>query len=477
MRARNGNRHKAPVFKRTLDKNVQRFIITAAQNATPVHTVFWRCLLTARNALGAELLVVPVRYKNPTSRWTLSQANDESWAPEVTPFLWNQRRTMNKNLILLGDVKMQPTAVEPLTGFESITGSESAILAHTKLQMKSIATPANKMAKIITTTGACTVPNYTDSKAGKLGEFHHALAAVIVEIEGGIFHLRHINFDTRSGSFVDLDKLYTPDGTETAPQPAALVIGDTHVDFVDPHVEQATGEMIRTLRPKVLVWHDLLDGFSVNPHHIGNPFAGIAKQKGNRLDVRSEVRRALKYIEDHTPGETVSVVIASNHDAFLRRWINDNDWRKLDPINRAYYLELALKMAHATMLGVSGTETPDPFRLAFEDEFAGTTHTRFRALGPDESYVLAGIELSLHGDRGPNGTRGSAQNLRRIGVRTVIGHSHTPQINEGCYQVGTSTRLRLEYNTGPSSWLNAHCVVHANGKRQLIIIIGKKWRL
>ena len=69
------------------------------------------------------------------------------------------------------------------------------------------------------------------------------------------------------------------------------------------------------------------------------------------------------------------------------------------------------------------------------------------------------------------------RNLRRVGVRSVIGHSHSPGIEEGCYQTGTSTFLRLEYNSGPSGWLQAHVLVHADGKRQLIIIIDGKWRL
>jgi hypothetical protein len=84
----------------------------------------------------------------------------------------------------------------------------------------------------------------------------------------------------------------------------------------------------------------------------------------------------------------------------------------------------------------------------------------------------------MHGDRGPNGARGSIKNLRRIGVKSIIGHSHSPGIDEGCYQVGTSTSLvpRLQ-QSGPSSWLNTHCLVYANGKRTLINIINGEWRL
>ena len=78
----------------------------------------------------------------------------------------------------------------------------------------------------------------------------------------------------------------------------------------------------------------------------------------------------------------------------------------------------------------------------------------------------------------PNGARGSIKNLRRVGVRVMIGHAHSPGANEGAMQVGTSSRLQLEYNHGGvSGWLHTHGLVHANGKRQLVTIINGKYRL
>jgi hypothetical protein len=461
------------VLARSLRTSARRFIITAAQNATPVHENFWKSLRGCADHLKAELLVIPLRYKNPTSRWTKSQENDESWDPKVTPFLWNQRRKLNSNLTVLADVKVQPTASEPLSGFEAMTAGESGILGHTKLQMRSVPTPSHKMAKILTTTGACTVPNYTDSKAGKKGEFHHSLAAVLVEIDGPTFHLRHLNA-RGSGEFTDLTTTYGPSGHRAAERPLALVMGDTHVDFVDPSVERATfgpAGMVSVLHPQHLVWHDLLDGYSANPHHLGNPFNGIAKRQTGRDDVAAEVRRAAEFVLKRTPRDATSVVVPSNHDDFLRRWILRQDWRD-DPTNAEFYLETALYMARQTHMGTGGTETPSPFAY-----WMGRLAPRVRCLRANESFTLGNVELSMHGDLGPNGARGSIKNLRRIGVRSVIGHSHSPGIEEGCYQTGTSTYLRLEYNGGPSGWLNTHCIVHADGKRQLVTIINGDWRL
>lgn len=463
---------KSPVFKRKLSK-VKRYIITSAQNATPVHPAF-RAMEHYALHNKAELLVIPLRYKNATSQWTASQENAERWDPLVARYLWNVRKSLNSNLQLLADVKTQPTASSPLTGFDAITAGESGILGHTKVQLRVIPSPSNKFPKVLCTTGACTVPNYTDSKAGKLGEFHHILGAVVVEIHGKRFHLRHVTCN-KDGSFTDLDTIYTPYGSVPAPRPEALIMGDTHVDFVDPLVEQATfgpTGIATLLAPKRLVWHDLLDGYAVNPHHEGNPFNAAAKHFAGRSDVQAEVNRAIDHVRRRTTGDRESYIVPSNHDDFLRRWVLTHDW-KVDAENAEFYLRTALAMLQRTRLGHGGTETPSPFGYWIEQ--AGLKNVK--ALRANEPLTVANVELSMHGDRGPNGARGSIRNLRRIGLQSVIGHSHTPGIDEGCVQVGTSTRLRLEYNGGPSSWLNAHCILHADGKRQLIIIIDGEWKL
>lgn len=463
------------VMSRELRPGCTRYIVTAAQNGTPVHNAFWRSIRVAAEYLQAEILVVPLRYKNPTSHWTGSQRNAEWWAPEVRDYLWNVRHKFNRNLTLLADLKIQPTAETPLTGADAISHAASGIIGHTKVQLKCIPTPSAKMAKILTTTGACTVENYTDSRAGRIGAFHHSLSALIVEVEGTHFHLRHMHFDSKTGGCIDLDTWFGPSGFKKAPRPLALVMGDTHVDSIDPKVKEATfgeGGLIDTLQPRHLIWHDLLDSYSCNPHHKGNPFNVIAKRSKNADDVRAEVNRALDFIFQNTPEFATSVIVGSNHNEFLRRWIINGDWKN-DPVNAEFYLETALAMVRGTKLTEKGTEYPDPF--LFWAEQADLPNTIL--LADDESFELGGVELGMHGNLGPNGARGSRANLKRIGIRSIIGHSHTPGIDEGCYQAGTSTRLRLEYNKGPSSWLNAHVLLHADGKRQLLIIVDGKYRL
>lgn len=456
-------------------RSTTRFIVTAAQNATPVNPQWWAVLQSIASANDAEILVIPLRYKNPTSAWTGSQRNEEYWVEEVRPYLWNARIELNKNLIVLGDIKIQPTAVRPLTGNDALSHASSGIIGHTKLQLRTIATPSNRMPKILTTTGACTVPNYTDSRAGRIGEFHHSLSAVMVEIDGPTFHLRQLHFDKKTSSCTDIGIRYFADRYEHAPRALALVMGDTHVDFVDPGVEEATWGLdgiIATCGVECVVWNDTLDSYSCSPHHLGNPFVSRAKQMSGRDNVQEEVKRALDYIDSHRLVGVEFVVVPSNHDDMLSRWVKRSDWRS-DPVNAPFYLETALAMVRGTTMGPGGAEYPDPFIYWLRE----ANMEGVRALDRDESFMLGGVEVGMHGDVGPNGARGSIGNLRRIGTRSIIGHSHQPGIDEGCYQTGTSSRLRLEYNHGPSGWLNTHCLLNADGKRQLINIIDGRWRV
>lgn len=478
-RCRGSKRQWAPIntpkvkrFTRSLD-GVKRFIITGAQNATAVDLLFFGALQLAADAMGAELVVIPFRYKNPTRDFS-ETSQDEWWDDLVIPYLFNVRKKLCDNLVLVGDVKIQATAMSPLTGFESLTGAESCIIAHPKMQFKSVPVPSGRFPKILSTTGVCTARNYSDTKAGALGKFHHFLGAVVVEVDGGQFHLRQINADRQDGSFIDIDKHYSCDGVKDAPPALALVMGDTHVRFTDKSVDRATfgpGGIVETLNPQKLIWHDTLDGYSVNPHHIGNPFVAQAKYQAHYGDVRAEVIEAIKFVCERSEGRE-SIIVPSNHDNFLSRWIINSDWKQ-NPANAKFYLETALAMLNSTRMGEGGTEYEDPFRYWIE-KLKGNANVR--ALLTDESFTVAGIELGQHGDRGPNGARGTLKNMARLGARMVTGHTHAPGIEEGNYKTGTSTPRHLEYTQGPSSWLNTHCPIYASGKRALITMINGKWR-
>lgn len=456
-----------PQFKRTLKSH--RYVITWAQNATPVHKGFFNALRAYCDHRGAELIVIPGRYKNPTSKWEASQENAQWWDVPTEPFLFNQRRALNKNVVLIGDVKIQPTMAHPLLGLDGFTHGESGIFGHPKLQLKCIPTPQSRMPKILTTTGACTVANYTDTRVGKLGDFHHVLGAAVVEVQDGkVFHLRQINYSERNRGFIDLRHAYFANGDiRTAAPYLGLVMGDAHARFADPVVVDATfGPMCDLLDPLELVWNDVLDGYAGSPHHIGNPFIAQAKRQSGFDDFRAEVDGAIDWIIKHGKGRK-NVIVPSNHDNMLYRWVVREDWKR-DPVNAEFYLETALKMLRTTRMTETGTSTLDPFQQYVMERGADNIY----CIPVNGSYLIGDSEVGLHGDKGPNGARGSLKNLSRIGTKVIVGHSHTPGIEEGGYQTGTMTHLSAEY-TGPvGSWLNTHCSVDAFNKRHLHNVIN-----
>ena len=464
------------VSKHISTKPKARYVITSAQNATPVFKEGLDSLRLYCRENGAELIVVPNRYHNPTSSWTNADERQDWWASEIQHDLVDKRIELNANLVLLADIRIQPTAVRPTSGMETFCGGQSTIIGHPKLETVSIPTPQHRLAKIVHTTGAITLDNYSDSKAGKKGEHHHTFGALVVEIDGDRFHIRQLNLDD-DGSFYDLDCLYTQDRVERNIRIAGLVLGDLHERFVDPDVVKATftskHSMMNVLNPEAVVYHDVMDFHSRNHHHRHKPFSNLAKQRDKRSSVEDELSECAAFVDKHAREGQRIIFAASNHPDALLRWIEDTDWKE-DPENAIFYLRTALEIAISATMSSSGASYIDPFVYWMERKLSCSQQCEFPHR--DESVMIKGIEVGMHGDKGPNGSRGAIKGFGRIGVKSIIGHSHSAGVMDGVYQVGTSSNLKLEYNSGASSWGQVHCIVYPNGKRSLIWIVDGEWR-
>ena len=457
-------------------EGIKRYVITSAQNATPIDKLFFASLLTYCKHRHAQLIVIPYRYKNPTSVWSQKAQHDDWWAPEVARYILDRRINLNKHLSLLADIKTQPTATSPLSGFETMAGSRSAIIGHPKIELVSVPTPQAKLPKLLVTTGSLTKKNYLPSKAGKKAEFHHSFGACVAEINGDQFHIRQINA-CRDGSFMDLDAEYRGSEVETGIPLAALVMGDSHIEVISPPVVKATfcgpKSIVGFLKPKELVWHDLHDFYSRNHHHRGEVFINLVKHRTGRDNIERWLDDTFAFVDKHTPPGTRNVLVPSNHPDALLRWLKETDPRT-DPENCVLWAQLFEALAKSAKWTATGARTADPFIYLAKQKLKCAARTVFLERG--DSYLICGIECGFHGDVGSNGGPGSITGYAKIGVKTVTGHGHSPGIKDGAYRVGTSTPP-LEYCRGaPSSWLNTHCGIYRNGKRSLYNIIGEDWR-
>jgi hypothetical protein len=298
--------------------------------------------------------------------------------------------------------------------------------------MESVPTPGTKLPKLLYTTGAITIPQYSDSKAGKKGEFHHVLGALVVE-SGSKFHIRQISAQS-NGAFIDLDKKYTPQGIEDAPPPAAFIMGDLHAVRADPANLGACHDIIDKLKPRRLVLHDSLDFQSASHHN--DFFERFRLFHQGKSDVMQELRLTCDVI-DALADKAKTHIITSNHDEHLYKWLESHQ-SGLDVQNALIYHQLKAEMLAEI---IDKGRCPEPLELAARKMMRNKAQfTRH------ESLQIHSIECGYHGDKGPNGARGNANGFDRIGVKTVIGHSHTPRIVGGCYQTGTSSVLDLGYN-------------------------------
>lgn len=475
---------------RSFNKLVKRFIITWAQNNTPIEERFLMNILKYSKTIEADLHVIAGRYRNPTT--INNETTGEFWHPKVTEFLDAARHDVHKFVSIMSDVKVQPTAVNPLTGLQGMSGVNSCVFGHPKVQMEMIPVLESAKPKMMVTTGACTKPNYTDSKAGKKGEFHHMLGFTIVEIhDDETYHIRQVTADD-NGDFNDLhnevkfegvkkpikfdspidktlwrEKNCGADPYEWVGESVvnkidtieACVLGDLHYGHHDPKVLKKTFKMLKKLTPKHVILHDVFDGYSISHHAMKDPFIQYGKEVHGTNDLKKEVDELLEGLKPFNKFENV-VIVRSNHDDFLDRWLKNGDWKK-----QPTYKNSPLYMEYSGILLNQYANTPDNIKGVIP-ELINRAYPRFKTLGRKDSYRVLGFELSVHGDLGPNGSRGSLVAFRKLNTKMIVGHYHSPGRKDGVLSVGTTTKLRVGYNEGPSSWFHSHVIIHKNGKAQ-----------
>jgi len=442
--------------KRKFDKKKKKFLITWAQNDTPVHENFISNIESYAGHIGADIHVIAGRYKNPTSVFT--DKNYDTWSDRIINYLDAGRHEVHKHMWIMSDVKIQPTAVDPMTGLQGMSGINSCVFGSPKVHMETIPVLEGNLPKLMMTTGSCTVKNYTDSKSGKKGEFHHTLGFVIVEIkDASTFFARQVTAND-NGDFTDLFYRVEAGDVSITQTCAAAILGDLHYGQHDERVIKRTLQFFDELKPDHVVLHDVFDGLSINHHESKDPFIQYQREVDGTNSLRREIDMMLNGLEDFK--EHNVVIVRSNHDDFLDRWLKNTDWRKASTLkNSLEYMEYS-----ALLLKGDAPNGVIPYLI-------NKKFPKYKTLGRSDSFVVNGWELAQHGDIGSNGSRGSLLQFRKLNTKIVVGHYHSPGRKDGALAVGTSTKLRVNYNLGPSGWLQSHVIIHHDGKAQHINFI------
>lgn len=448
----------------------KKYVITSCQNNTEINKKFFKALTSYVNDNQAELLIIPTVYK------ATLESLDDLWWDVPSEYLCDRNIDL-KHIRIYGALKIIPTAENPLAGLDPLSKGKTVIVGHNQLQMRSLPVSIDATPAILHTTGTVSVPNYTISKQGEKATFNHSFSALIVEINEAkdIFHVRVLNSDS-SGSFYDLDKHYHPDGTiERGCEVDALVTGDEHAIFIDPAVKNAVytsnNSIVNALRPKVIVRHDLVDSNSISHHDRHNFFQRYVKHKSGQDCLENELLITEQLLIDTTPSYATNWIISSNHHDHITKWLNTADPKEDVQNAKLYHWLMWQMLSHID----SGNRTT-PFEIWLRRNSSSISqHTKF--IGRLEDVRINGIDVSLHGDVASGGARGSAVAFSKLPQKTITGHSHSPFIQQGAYGVGCLCVKNLSYINGPGSWMATSCIIHKNGKRQLITVIDGDWRL
>ena len=451
--------------KKVFDESKQRFIVSWCQSETDINDRFLTNIEAYAKHIDASIHIIAGRYRNPISlSASKSLQNKEdilqnSWHERVLPYLDANRHKIHKHLCILSDLKIQPTASTPLSGINGLTGLESCIVGHPRVHLKSLPILDGYPHKLLLTTGSVSVENYTDTKVGKKGEFHHTLGFVIVELDGDDFHVRQVTAD-EDGTFYDLEYCVFGGIVSKHNEPTVIIFGDLHLGETNEGALKTSFDMADRLKCNQIILHDAFNGHSISHHERNQPFQLLKREEDGSDDLFNELSDLAQFFDYHSKYNFG--VVRSNHDEFLDRWLNDVDWRRAG--NKMAYLQLA------TMLAMDETgKGVIPLYL----NNVGVTNAF--CLGIDDSLRVLDWELGVHGHIGANGSRGSAIQFAQMNTKTVTGHTHSPIRLDGHLSVGTLTHLRVGYNKGLSSWLNSNVVIYPNGKAQHVHIINNKY--
>lgn len=460
---------------------IKRYILTSAQNNTLLNESAWESLTTLAKHYAASVLVGTFSYdqnmfgKMSVKRGKAKPVEKELWYDaRVLPFISDGRVELAKGLVWCGEMNILPTAINPLAGLESYTARKSAIFPHAKLAMRSVPTMQGESTKLNFTTGTVTQRNYVQKRLGLIAEHHHVYGGLLVEVNHeGHWWVRQLNAD-KHGRVQDLDVIADGQTVTVGNRVEAITWGDLHAACVEEGVVDASVEMLNFLKPKYQFLHDVLEGSAVNHHRKDNPhFKFYTWLRGlHRFD--AELEKTAQVVSQYVRPWARTVVVDSNHDnPWIQRWLREYDYRK-DPPNTELFLRAQTFMYSQLR---AGKMPRDINMLEWCLREAGLK-VKSKFLVSDESYLICNkkIECGMHGHLGPGGRFGTPLNLMAMGRKANTAHTHTAGIYNGLYVAGTSSKLRWDYNVGPSSWTHSHIITYPNGKRTIVTMYGNRWR-
>lgn len=441
-----------------LENMVNKYIITTAQYNAGVNKRFLKNMEKYANTQNAEILILPTTGKNVTEEQILH--------PDLQQYRIVDKETSINNSLKIKDFGARAQQINPLTGLERFAqGDKSYIMPGTKQVLKYVANSYDSIPKAIMTTGAVTTPNYNlRHRTGRIAQNDHEYGFVVVEkVNSKFFHFRQVT-SLKNGNFSDITGNYLNGKHYKSAPVKAMILGDIHPGDGCPVHKKNSMEQLKELKPANLFLHDTFNGKSISHHYEGHNIEKYKVFKEQGLSLEKELKDTLKEIQDYAKAIKGNVyIVASNHDEHLYRYLDEGRFIG-DKGNDLV----------ASQLYTAALQDYNP--LEYGLAMFGDIPKNVYFIERDTGFKLLGYELGNHGDLGANGGRGSPRSIENANSKSITAHGHSAFKIRNTYRVGTSTKLRLNYNRGYSNWTNTNAVLYDNGTVQLLNTVKKSWR-
>lgn len=500
------------------------FLITAAQCSSYLHKQVYATFQQIQQHTGYPLAIHPITYGRQMETEFVRETGEyrlkRSFPDELKGKILFENVVFDHCQLEINTMRMRPTLERFLTpAVLERGGTRSQIYAGPKLELETVMRLGHQNPKQVMTTGAVTYPSYNVNKLGqqdRVGEIaaaEHTFAAIIVEFDsdGKSFHHRQL-IVTKQGEVYDIDPeregatFFTPNGVEHRPKAVKWVYcGDLHIGITDPIVEEATfgkGGIVDKLKPDNIILGDTVDAWSVN--HYDRIFQGArrawkATYGFDSLDLEmnyviAKLKWISKQLTTFVPDGKVHM-ISANHPEMVTKYIESRAWAQPgQDKNFVISAKMAIAMAESMadpkvkmekigdqVLPALGPDVLDARPIDPIIWYVKQHCPEVRCYERhEELYSSKGknkILLSLHGDIGLRGgeTR-STHEYRKVGMRVMLGHNHSPQIDGSAWRVGTSTRRTQHYVKFPgTTWGQAHGIIFENDQRMLLNFVQGRW--
>lgn len=388
------------------------------------------------------------------------------WSKAITKYKHFDKKLYNKLLPHLAtkidfeldskctaqDTLLNYACKNPLVNLEKIHDYNTFIVASPHQYMKILPYDYNNNSyRVAWSTGTLSLIDYPKNINGQLNSLNHTFGAVLLTYDKQLKKYITRNLIFNGKSLYDIDKIYTSNKiTETTAE--SIILGDLHLPEEDDFAVTQSINLINRCVPKSVLLHDWCSFNSINHHESNKALTKILNTTEFNKTLEDELVESSKRLNNIISKciDTEFYIVHSNHDDFIIKWLDEGEFIK-DRFNAL----TGCKMFNSVL------NNNNPFEPYINNN-------KVHYLKENDTFVIKDIQLASHGSTGISGSKGNPKSYTKLYNKSVTAHTHSPQIFEGNYVVGTNSKIKLGYTSKFTTWAFCNAIVHKNGEIQLI---------